>query len=99
MNSHKEIIELWPTRAEFAREVGVSYQTARQWYARDGIPARHWPEIVNAARKRNFSGVTLETLVAIEAGRPVDDADTDESIQQDEGGPVSQGELKLQAAE
>src|SRR5688572_7489513 len=103
MRSHKQIIELWPNRADFARDVDVSYQTARQWHARDGIPVRYWPAVIEAARERCLDGVTLEVLVASKAAAGVessaDETHTDEHVQRDDGELFSQGELKLQAAE
>jgi hypothetical protein len=103
MRSHKQIIELWPNRADFARDVDVSYQTARQWHARDGIPVRYWPAVIEAARERGLDGVTLEVLVASKAAAgaesSVDETHAEENVQQDDGTPCPQGELELQAAE
>jgi len=67
MNSHRQIIDLWPDRAAFAREVGVKYQTARQWYIRNSIPPEHWCEICHAAKKREFEQITTDLLATIKA--------------------------------
>jgi hypothetical protein len=91
MRRHREVIELWPTRAEFARELGVAYQTARQWYARDNIPANYWPAVVSNAAARGLRQVTVELLLAIKA-----ECMPTSSLQAISTG---QRELPLQAAE
>ena len=65
------IIELWPTIAEFAVDVGVPYERAKMWRARNSIRAEHFEAIIKAAKARGFHGVTAETLTeaASAAGR------------------------------
>ncbi len=45
LHTHRDIIDLWKNRADFAREVGVGYQTARMWYDRNSIPKDYWRSI------------------------------------------------------
>ncbi|WP_353884631.1 carph-isopro domain-containing protein [uncultured Pleomorphomonas sp.] len=53
---------LWGAVAEFARAVGVKYQTARKWRERGCIPMEHWPAVVAASRKKRVRGISLEWL-------------------------------------
>ena len=67
MNTHREVIGRWPSRAQFASEVGVEYQTAKQWYLRDSIPGGYWLAVVDAAQKHGFEDITLDLLARIKA--------------------------------
>lgn len=62
MNSHRDIIDLWPTRALFADEVGVDYWRACAWYRRNSIAVRCWSDVVRAAHERNHPEVTTDLL-------------------------------------
>jgi hypothetical protein len=64
MNTHKEIMDLWSRRVDFAREVGVSENLAGAWYRRENIPAEHWKSVVKAAQARGHTQVTHELLAA-----------------------------------
>jgi hypothetical protein len=64
------IIGLWPSAADFARDVGVSnVVSVRVWKHRDHIPSDKWAVVVKAADQRGFSGVTLELLASLAAKR------------------------------
>lgn len=60
-DTFKSIIGLWPSGEEFAEDVGVRGVTARQWGNRDSIPAKYFPDIVAAAKRRGFD-VSFEQL-------------------------------------
>lgn len=49
-----EIIERWPTQADFADDCGVKWMTAHQWRLRNRIPPEHWPALVKAATRRGI---------------------------------------------
>ncbi len=73
-----EIISLWPSIPEFARDIGAPYERCAQWHKRNSIKPTHWPFIVKAALRRangftdkfgvvhdpdpRFTDVTFETL-------------------------------------
>jgi len=59
-----DLINLWPSAVELSRDVGVKEVTARAWKAR-GIPAEYWADIVSAAGRRDFQGITIELLADI----------------------------------
>ena len=65
--THKDIIDAWPSLANFAAEHGVKYDTAKGWRRRNSIPPRYWPAIVATAGQRNLRHVTFELLSTIKA--------------------------------
>jgi len=69
MNTFREILGVWPSVAELARDCGVRWQTVHQWRKRNSIPPTHWAALCGAARRRGIEGVTLETLAQIAARR------------------------------
>lgn len=60
--THAEIINLWPTVAVFAADIGAQYETAKAMKRRSVIPARYWVRLVEKAEQRNFQPVNLEIL-------------------------------------
>lgn len=64
MRTHRDIISLWPRLADFASDIGVSENTAKQMRTRDSVNARYWPAMVGGAKRRGIRGVTYETLSA-----------------------------------
>jgi len=61
--SHRNQIDKWPTLAEFAEDIGVSENTAKQMRTRDSVRHDYWQCMVDAAKRREIEGVTLEALV------------------------------------
>lgn len=62
--SFSEIIDLWPSIAELARDIGEPYETVRQWRLRDSIPVRAFTRIVRAAARRDLN-VSTDDLIRI----------------------------------
>lgn len=62
------LLDLWPSRLELARDLGVPSVTVRMWAWRGSIPAEHDVAIVNSARMRNLP-VTFELLALLRARR------------------------------
>lgn len=55
--NHRDIIGLWPSIAEMARDLGLSddqYVLAYSWNRRGSIPHKYWKPLVVAAKKRNL---------------------------------------------
>lgn len=51
--SFAEILNLWPTLAEFVADMGVPYERAKKWRARGrAIPPRYWPRLIDMAEQR-----------------------------------------------
>jgi len=57
-----DIMALWPTDADFARDIGIKPSHAQVMQTRDSIPAPYWSKVVAAAAERGIEGVTLELL-------------------------------------
>jgi hypothetical protein len=62
-----ELIDLWPSGAEFARDIDVKPSHVGVFKVRKNIPSEHWPAIIKAAEGRGIAGVTAETLLAVQA--------------------------------
>lgn len=62
--NHRDIIGLWPSIAEFARDLGLSspFVTAYAWHRRGSIPHEYWSAVITSAKDRKFKGITLATL-------------------------------------
>ncbi|MCY0150593.1 hypothetical protein OEG84_25265 [Hoeflea sp. G2-23] len=67
MNSFRTIIDQWPSRGDFAADIGVTPQHATNIYTRDGIPSKYWAALVASASDRGIDGVTLDVLARIAA--------------------------------
>lgn len=68
IKSFRNIIELWPSIGDFADDIGVKYVTAQVMKHRDSIDADHWVAVVEAAKRRGYSGITYETLARLRIG-------------------------------
>lgn len=58
---------LWPSLVAFSADVSAGYETVRQWFKRQSIPVRYWPEVIAGAQRRQISGVTCELLMRLHA--------------------------------
>lgn len=65
--SFREIIGKWPNLGAFARDIGVTENTAKQMRTRDSVKAEYWGKMVAGARRRRIEGVTLEVLARLKA--------------------------------
>lgn len=59
--THKHLIDLWPSIAALAADMGKPFSTVRNWRDRDRIPMEYWVAFVNAAQDRDIS-VTYRQL-------------------------------------
>lgn len=57
----KQIFDLWPSVAAFARDIGKNPVTVRHWRNRGSIPGEHDAKIVAAVKGRGGK-VTYEQL-------------------------------------
>lgn len=62
--SHADIINKWPSLAEFADDLEIAYGTAKAMRRRGSIPPVYWSTAVIKASERSIEGVTLEALTA-----------------------------------
>jgi hypothetical protein len=70
MQTVAEVIAVWPTAAELARDLGVPYPTVAAWRQRGSIRPEYWHDIVRAAQRRGHPEITAELLVRIHARKP-----------------------------
>lgn len=68
--SFRQIIDKWEHKTRFAADVGVPYERAKAWWARDRIPGRYFVAVAKAAQLRGHTDVTEQVLSAI-AAKPV----------------------------
>jgi hypothetical protein len=64
------LIAMWPApeQTTFANDIGVSPPHVAMMKKRNAIHVRHWPKVVDAARKRGLSGVDFKLLVSLHVG-------------------------------
>lgn len=74
-----ELIGLWPSAEQFARDLGLKHTShGRAMRARGSIHPRWWDAVVLAASKRGFYGVNHHVLADIHAAnRCARDAETE----------------------
>jgi hypothetical protein len=61
----RDVLSLWPSRAAFARAIGVEYVNAQMMDKRDSIGARHWKAVAKAAAKIEHPEITIEYLAEL----------------------------------
>jgi hypothetical protein len=72
MQNVVDVFGLWPSDAEFGRDVGVAYTTAASWKQRGSIPAAYWQQVTQAAKRRGHPEVTAELLSRLHARERVE---------------------------
>jgi hypothetical protein len=60
--SHRDIIDAWPTLQDYAADVGVKFNTARGMRQRSSIHMRYWDEVIAAAKRRRIRGINQNVL-------------------------------------
>ena len=61
MKTFRDILNEWPTLADFAADVGVSENTAKQMRTRNSVNAKYWLAMIAAAPGRGID-LTFEQL-------------------------------------
>ena len=56
MKDFKDVMDLWPSRAALAEDIGEPRGMVQQWYERNYIAADWYHQIVEAARRRVDAG-------------------------------------------
>lgn len=67
LRTFSDIIDTWPSIAEFARDAGCSYEAARQMRRRNSVDSGYWLRITRSAEARGIPGITLDRLAEIAA--------------------------------
>lgn len=60
-----DVIDLWPSRPELARDLGFTIGRVQKWADRNKIPPEHWNILIKAAGKRGYWQVTPRRLTTI----------------------------------
>lgn len=68
MKTVADIIDLWPSQADFASDCEAKWMTAHQWRLRDRIPPEYWSALVKAAKRRGLN-VSERTLIEMTAAK------------------------------
>lgn len=69
MNTFQDIINGWPSLADFASDIGVEENTAKQMRTRNSVNPVHWPSMIDGAKRRKIVGVTFEALTSAYAAK------------------------------
>lgn len=64
-----EVIDLWPTAEDLARDINVKGGTVRAWKRRGIIPAEYWAAVVRAGAKRGIHGIGTDLLAGLASGQ------------------------------
>lgn len=67
MQNVADIFAAWPSDADLARDIGLSYPTVASWKQRGSIPVTYWRPIINAARRRRHPEITADLLLELHA--------------------------------
>lgn len=78
MQTHRDIIDRWPSLKEFAADIGVTYNSANLMRHRSSINARYWDRVVEAAKARNLRGINHKILSSTYRARPLHRAEARE---------------------
>lgn len=62
-----DILKLWPSFADLARDLGLPYTTVASWAARNTIPVAYWQPLIKIANKRNITGLSVELFLKLKA--------------------------------
>lgn len=71
ITSFRDLIALWPSVAAFAVDIGCKPTTARQMKYRNNIDSVHWPQLVEAAKRRKLRGVTFDLLFHLQGQKKI----------------------------
>ena len=67
MDTFADIIALWGKATQLARDIGETGLNVRAWRNRNSIPPEKWVDVVAAAKRRGFKGVTVELMARLRA--------------------------------
>jgi len=67
MQNVADVFTAWPSDADLARDIGLSYSTVSAWKQRGSIPVAYWLPVIRAARKRRHPEITANLLLELHA--------------------------------
>jgi hypothetical protein len=96
MQNVADIFAIWPSDADLARDIGLSYSTVAAWKQRGSIPVAYWLPVIHAARKRRHPEITADLLLELHAhgskNSPVGLAENDTSYQAPDDASADHGD-------
>lgn len=63
--SFVEIIDKWPSIADFAEDLDINSMHARALKYRNSLPPKYWLRVEEGARKRGIGGIDIKALAHI----------------------------------
>jgi hypothetical protein len=69
IKSHADIIALWPSQTELARDCDAELSAVNKWKTRNRIPSDYWHDVTASAKKRGLESVTLELLAKLQTSQ------------------------------
>jgi hypothetical protein len=60
--SHRDIVDAWPSLEEFAADLGIKFNTARGMRQRSSIYWTYWDDVTAAAKRRKIKGINQDVL-------------------------------------
>lgn len=69
MKTFLDIMNLWPSQAALAGDLGVDPKLVAVWRHRKSVPPGYWLDLTKAAEARGIPDVTLERLAGVAAAR------------------------------
>ena len=64
-----DVLKLWPSPGELARDLDIPVGVVKQWRRRDSIPPERWQALVTAAHGHGHMHITTDFLASIAARR------------------------------
>lgn len=71
---HRQIIDLWPSVPELARDLEIPSARAYKWHERRRIPPEWWLTMLECGRARNILQLDIEDFAIGARGRAKDQA-------------------------
>jgi hypothetical protein len=65
-----ELIKLWPSRQEFASDIGANVEAVHKWAKSGRIPSRYHFAAVSAAGRRGFDNITADWMLSVHSTTP-----------------------------
>lgn len=79
-DSHRSIIDAWPSLAAFAEDAGTKYGTAKAMRRRNRIGHEYVAAIVAGAERRGIHGVTAERIADLISSKNTPDPSAEEGV-------------------
>src|SRR5262249_36212046 len=69
----RDVLGLWPSHEDLARDIELPGATVRSWHRRDNVPLAHWRDLLASAKARGIRHLTTSRLTHIAQEAPSGD--------------------------